>query len=327
MEKISIIVPVYNTEKYLKNCLNSLINQTYKNLEIICVNDDSEDNSLKILEEYSKKDERIKVINQEKKGVSAARNAGIDISGGDYIMFVDSDDSLELNSCEVLTETFKKNKQADIILFQYNEIKNNKKTKKKYFVPFKDISEITANPFFVFNIIKTDFIKKNKIYFPINIDKAEDDIFFIRMLNCSPDIFILDEYLYNYNKMRENSLSHSDGMRYVNSYKKEHIDNFLVSLFSQEDNNSEKEHLKKCLYDRYFLKILGFWSDVYFTKDKKKFIQIADEMSEGQKELNITKQDVKQMRAYSYYKKYKIMSFLHLGSFYFYFIRPFLRKQ
>lgn len=102
MAKVSIIVPVYNVEKYLRKCLDSLINQTLKEIEIICVNDGSKDNSPKILEEYAKKDNRIIVINQENAGLSVARNSGIDIAKGEYIGFVDSDDWVDLDFFEKL---------------------------------------------------------------------------------------------------------------------------------------------------------------------------------------------------------------------------------
>ncbi len=102
MAKVSIIVPVYNVEKYLRKCLDSLINQTLKEIEIICVNDGSKDNSPKILEEYAKKDNRIIVINQENAGLSVARNSGIDIAKGKYIGFVDSDDWVDLDYYEKL---------------------------------------------------------------------------------------------------------------------------------------------------------------------------------------------------------------------------------
>lgn len=102
MAKVSIIVPVYNVEKYLRKCLDSLINQTLKDIEIICVNDGSKDNSPKILEEYAKKDNRIIVINQENAGLSVARNSGIDIAKGEYIGFVDSDDWVDLDFFEKL---------------------------------------------------------------------------------------------------------------------------------------------------------------------------------------------------------------------------------
>lgn len=92
MTKVSIIVPVYNVEKYLKRCLDSLVNQTLKDIEIICINDGSTDGSLAILNEYVRNDDRIVVINQENSGQSVARNRGIDVAKGEYLGFVDSDD-------------------------------------------------------------------------------------------------------------------------------------------------------------------------------------------------------------------------------------------
>lgn len=94
--KVSIIVPVYNVEEYLVKCLDSLVNQTLKEIEIICINDGSTDNSLEILNTYAQKDSRITIIDKKNEGVSAARNTGLNISKGEYIMFVDSDDYLEL---------------------------------------------------------------------------------------------------------------------------------------------------------------------------------------------------------------------------------------
>ncbi len=99
---ISIIIPVYNVEPYLKDCLDSVINQTYKNLEIILVNDGSTDNSKTICEEYKKKDSRIILINQKNSGLSSARNAGIKQSTGEYISFIDSDDYVEKDYVEYL---------------------------------------------------------------------------------------------------------------------------------------------------------------------------------------------------------------------------------
>ena len=92
MPKVSIILPVYNVEKYLSQCLDSIVNQTLKDFECICINDGSPDNSLAILKEYASKDSRIKIINQENKGQSSARNVGMNFSKGKYIAFIDSDD-------------------------------------------------------------------------------------------------------------------------------------------------------------------------------------------------------------------------------------------
>ena len=105
MKQVSVIIPIYKVEQYLPKCLDSVINQTYKNLEIICVNDCSPDNSAKILEEYSKKDDRIKIVNREKNGgLSAARNSGLDVATGEYIYFLDSDDWIDLDYIEKMVE-------------------------------------------------------------------------------------------------------------------------------------------------------------------------------------------------------------------------------
>ena len=106
--KISVIVPVYNVDRYLEICIDSLINQTYDNLEIILINDGSTDDSKLICEKYLKLDKRIKLINQKNKGVSSARNNGIRNSSGEYIVFVDSDDWVDLDYFERLYNAAKK---------------------------------------------------------------------------------------------------------------------------------------------------------------------------------------------------------------------------
>ena len=106
---ISIIIPVFNSESYLNKCLDSLVNQTYENIEILCINDGSSDSSLAILNEFSKKDSRIKVFSQSNKGQSSARNLGLKEAKGDYILFIDSDDWVDLDFCEKIICTIKEN--------------------------------------------------------------------------------------------------------------------------------------------------------------------------------------------------------------------------
>lgn len=116
MDKISVIVPVYKVEKYLRQCLESVVNQTYKNLEIIIIDDGSPDNCGAICDEYAAKDERIKMIHQANKGLSAARNVGLDMATGEWISFVDSDDWCELDMYEKALE-FAQESNADITMF------------------------------------------------------------------------------------------------------------------------------------------------------------------------------------------------------------------
>ncbi len=103
-KKVSVIIPVYNVEEFLRECLDSVINQTYKNLEIILIDDGSTDGSGVICDEYEKKDKRIKVAHQENKGVSKARNAGYRLAGGDYVIFLDSDDIFDLALIEKMLD-------------------------------------------------------------------------------------------------------------------------------------------------------------------------------------------------------------------------------
>ena len=108
MKKVSVIVPVYNVEKYLSRCLESLINQSLKDIEIICINDGSTDNSLQILKQFAYKDNRIKIINQTNSGQSVARNKGLAIASGKYIGFVDSDDWIDNDYYEKMFETIER---------------------------------------------------------------------------------------------------------------------------------------------------------------------------------------------------------------------------
>lgn len=115
MAKISVIIPVYNVEDYLNKCLDSIINQTFKDIEIICVNDGSKDNSLQIVKEYAQKDNRIKIVDKENGGLSSARNAGLEVATSEWISFIDSDDWLDIDTFEKIEKIFELN--PDIICF------------------------------------------------------------------------------------------------------------------------------------------------------------------------------------------------------------------
>ena len=116
--KISIIVPIYNVEEYLENCLQSILAQTYPHLELILVDDGSPDNCPRLCDEWKNKDARIEVIHKENGGPSSARNAGLDIATGDYVYFLDSDDWLEKNALQTLVENLQKN-AVDCIGFSF----------------------------------------------------------------------------------------------------------------------------------------------------------------------------------------------------------------
>ena len=121
---VSVIVPVYNCERYLRRCIESIINQSYKNIEIILIDDGSTDNSGEICNAYALSDNRIRVIHTENSGPSAARNIGIKNSKGEFIFFVDADDFIKNNAINLLVEHYHRTK-ADIIIGDFNKINNN----------------------------------------------------------------------------------------------------------------------------------------------------------------------------------------------------------
>ena len=193
---ISIIVPVYNTENQLKYCIESLINQTYKNIEIVCINDGSTDNSPEILRNYVQKDKRIVLINQENKGVSCARNAGIEKAEGEYILFVDSDDYLEESACKkLINKVIETN--ADIITFNY-KIKFPEYVKEMNTTIHKNKEFPIQDWSFVNKLYKNEFLIKKGIKFPEGLKIAEDIIFIHSILCNNPIIDFLDDYLYVY---------------------------------------------------------------------------------------------------------------------------------
>lgn len=183
--KISIIVPIYNTEKYLKKCLDSILKQSLKEIEVIAVNDGSLDNSLKILREYEKKDSRIIVIDKENGGLSSARNAGLEISSGEYILHIDSDDWIEQEYLKDMYDKAKKN-NLDIVVSDIIWDFDNGKVEYKQDLPILENEEITGKKYLsllyngkifpaVWNkLYKTKLYKDYKISHPVGISLGED---------------------------------------------------------------------------------------------------------------------------------------------------------
>jgi len=195
--------------------LDSLINQTMNNIEIICVNDGSTDNSLEILREYEQKDQRVKVINQQNQGVSVARNNAIKIANGDYITFVDSDDWLELNTCEEVYNRITDDCSDALIYSHYNVDKNGYK-KLKIFAEtcHKDlIQNSTINKYFdeliylpvnaCGKVYKREFLLDNNLLFLVGIHQSEDHLFWYNVISAKPKFSIYDKPFYNYLNVRD----------------------------------------------------------------------------------------------------------------------------
>lgn len=213
--EISVVIPVYNVEKYLEECLDSVINQSFKNIEIICINDGSTDNSLNILNKYSKLDERIIIINQDNKGLGATRNVGIEKAVGKYIFFLDSDDYIDLTTLEELYHTCE-TKKLDFTLCQvknYDENNDTYFTEKLFDLPvlaktvkdkvfnYKDIGEVILT----FNVVawnklyNLNFLRKINARFPENI-LFEDNIFFWKVLFNAKRIYFYQKHFYIYRR-------------------------------------------------------------------------------------------------------------------------------
>ena len=198
--KISIIVPVYNGEKYLERCLNSLVNQTYKNIEIIVVNDGSIDNSLNILNDYKKKDNRFIIINKKNEGQAIARNIGINHSSGDYILFVDCDDYIDLGMIENLYRIAQKEK-ADIVVCNLETI--NDIGKRDIILGFSHITcddkknFVLSDPGPAAKLFKSKMLKKSNFKFFEN--HIYEDLATIPSLAVWADkIAYIDEAYYKY---------------------------------------------------------------------------------------------------------------------------------
>lgn len=214
MDKITIIIPVYNVEKTIKEAVDSALNQTYLNLQIILVDDGSTDSSGRICDEYKEKDERIEVVHKQNGGLSDARNAGLQCAIGKYIMFLDSDDFFEPNAVKIMYKAIEE-KNADFIIGNYiNTDPDGKKWNKpifsEEFTDFKlSITEYEKS-FFVMNsgvwnkIFRKEFIDKIQLKFVKGLP-AEDAIFTTYCFTHSDNVYYIKDIIYNYRQAWDGS--------------------------------------------------------------------------------------------------------------------------
>lgn len=278
--KISVIIPIYNTSEYLRECLDSAVNQTLKEIEIICVNDGSTDNSLDILKEYAEKDNRFTIISHKNQGLSCARNNALEISNGEYIVFLDSDDYLRDDALDIIYDNMK-SKNLDMLSYGVTCFDNN--TKKQIYRSYYEFEYLPKNfnfdtfnyknayPFLHKMIVTTCltsysrlFIKNNNIIFPPHL-KFEDNLFFIKSITKAENCGIIKDKLFyrrihnksitqNWNKYYSDYLKitdlllrymknfdHSLYIRYRNKYINSCIDQFIS--YSSEDQNKYLEEL------------------------------------------------------------------------------------
>ena len=199
---VSIIIPVYNVSKYLRTCLDSVINQTYKDLEIICINDGSTDDSLEILKEYSIKDNRIIIIDKKNAGVSAARNDGIEKSSGEYVFCMDSDDYIDNDFIEVFYNNAKKNNSDLVVLSTFWNL--DKRVNKDYH---------SALPTWSMFIRKSILDTYKYLRYPLNVQPGEDGIFSHELLMYTKNVSF--EYNTNYHYVKRAGQSTENSIKNI----------------------------------------------------------------------------------------------------------------
>lgn len=220
--KVSVIIPVYNAEKYLRQCLDSVINQSLREIEIICVDDGSTDGSREILKRYAEKDKRLTVLPQENSGPGVARNKGLDHASGEYVMFLDADDWFELDMLEKLVQSAEKN-SSDIVICktaQFDEQKQQHKSAdwmlKPELLPGESFAPKEIAPYlFQFTygmawdkLYRSDFVKENCLRFP-PLRASEDMPFVFKSLMLAEEISVLPEVKVNYRVNIPGSVSSS----------------------------------------------------------------------------------------------------------------------
>lgn len=290
VSKVSIIIPVYNGEKYINRCLDSVLNQTYTNIEIILVNDGSDDNSYKLIKDYCMKDNRIKLINKANTGASDSRNRALEIASGEYIMFLDCDDWIDLN---VIEDTVKisKNNSSDIVIFTYTrEFKDHSKEKvfnlpdkinytgkelkefhRKILGPINDeISNVEGldslgtiwGKLYKRKIINCKFIDLKEI------GTSEDNLFNLFVFNNVEKVTFINKSYYHYWKENENSLTTKYNPHLLSQWKKlfEYMEKFLI------DENLDYK-FNQALSNRIAMSVLGLGLNECKKDNKANIIQ------------------------------------------------------
>lgn len=231
MEKISVIIPIFNAENWISRCLNSILNNSYENLEVICINDGSTDKSLALLHEFEKKDKRVILVDQPNGGVSAARNKGLEIATGEYISFVDADDWIHHDFFKIMMNAIG---ETDIVYCGFIRCDG--------FLTDKDITNISRN---VVHISEQSFIPMPRhecwgmvykrsviknVKFPLGVKMAEDKVFTNQVYCNATSVTLVDCSLYYY-YTNEESAVHAHGLNLYPAAEK-------MLKIAKESNNS-----------------------------------------------------------------------------------------
>ena len=288
MVEISVIIPVYNVESYLKQCLDSICNQSFKDIEIICVNDGSTDSSLSILEEYASRDSRIDIISQPNRGLASARNTGFAKAEGKYIYFIDSDDYIELDALEKLYNNAISN-YSDAVLFKFQKVDDFSNIHKRgiafkiddifgdidynnFVFTYKDVKKHVMNSAYsaCLKLYKKEFIDEIDFVFPEGLN-FEDVPVHVKVMLEAQRLSFVPEFLYNYRSNPDSILNSS-----ANGF-----DIFKVIDLVEEylRKNNYYEELENEFISFKIAQILQYLkseqSEDYFKKTKEEFEKIT----------------------------------------------------
>lgn len=276
---VSVIIPVYKAEKYLRTCLDSILNQTYKNIEVICVNDGSPDNSISVLYEYASCDKRVIVYDEPNKGVASARNLGIEKAAGEFLTFADADDWWECNAFERAVEEMGKH-SADVVMYSYYRDYANKTLERNNMFPndfmvfdedqsvilrkrlfgligdeLKRVENFDTNNALWSKLYRTEIFKKHQeVRYPDNkrIGSGGDGLLNVYYFKYVKRAVYIADHLYHYRKTNDESI--------VSSYKPDFFQKRkrMFALYNQviTDEHLEKEYSDR-LSNRIAVSIIG----------------------------------------------------------------------
>ncbi len=290
--KVSIIVPVYNTEKYIEKCINSIMNQSYKNIEIVVIDDGSTDDSSSICKKLSKIDSRIIYKKIKNSGVSNARNYGLNISSGDYVSFVDSDDYINTKYIENLIKLVI-TKKAEIVVCGLTEVNGNLKEKISIYKDMKEKYKEITYPLniedylltFEFNsscsqLISKRIIVDNKIEFNKNIKYGEDMLFSLECYINSKKTYYLKQFDYYYIRNDNSAMGKKD----LTSINKFYDDNYVTTEII-----TKKYNFNSALKQLINLKSINVFNGISTSliKNTKKYSEVKHIIMTQRKKYNV----------------------------------------
>lgn len=298
LPRISVIVPIYNVDKYIERCVESIIKQTYTNIEIILVDDESPDNCAKICDEYAKKDSRIKVIHKKNGGLSSARNSGLDIASGEYILFVDGDDYIHESAVEItLREAICNN--ADIVHFNFQsvdeegnelKIKNIDLDHNKLLNSYETICGYVKE--YKIKVMAWNKLYRSKLFEDLRFDEGyvyEDELIFPKIISKSKINYTINDKLYYYvnapNSITKSSLTKNK----VES--KKYLVKFLEEFYL-ENHTELMRHI--------------YIAICFICYNTRKLILQSENLSENYKKQSVRYFNGKYIESYSKLLKYKI---------------------